>query len=132
VEFAQFHRAWWNQDLGVGIGKVHYSEVGVLAFLFEGCLPVENVDFLNKNEILYYQQQYKKQGKPLTIGVQINRDVELVKVVSEREEYFLFPELNLEVNMELLQPEFRSKGGSWRKIHAPVVQYQEIKSLVGV
>ena len=80
MEIAQFHRAYWHYETNTGIGKIHYEPLGIIAFVFEDNVPKHDVNFLDEDEVKYYRQQYKKAGIPLTLGVQIDRDVEQVRV----------------------------------------------------
>lgn len=141
--FADLHRAWWNYDENLGIAKIHHPEWGVLAFLFENNTPIHNVDFTSGDEIKYYRQQYGRRAKTLTIGVQIDRDVNKVMVIQDSEsiaipdvplqgesKLFKVTELNLEIWLQGAFRYFRASGGEWKLIEAPTIEYQACKSLI--
>ena len=99
MQTAYFHRAYWCYEKNLGIAKIHYEPLGIFAILFEGGVPQVNVNFLDKNEFSYYWQKYRKAGVNLFLGVQIDRDVELTRVI-EQDNIFKFPEINLSVKLE--------------------------------
>ncbi|MBW4617510.1 MAG: hypothetical protein KME21_30720 [Desmonostoc vinosum HA7617-LM4] len=130
MKTAQFHRAYWDYDSNTGAGKIHYKPLGVIAFIFENGCPKLDVNFLDKDEVSYYRQQYKKQGVTWRLGVQIDRDVDLVRV-TESENIFTFEELNLEVKTEDAVRSFRQLNGEWIVIeNAHFVEYQRCDSLL--
>ncbi|MFK0731379.1 MAG: hypothetical protein ACFKPT_02790 [Gloeotrichia echinulata GP01] len=131
MKTGQLHRAWWNYDKNTGIAKIHYPVVGVLAFAFEDGVPKINVNFTDEDEVKYYRQQYKKQGIPLTIGVQIDRDVDMIQVIEE-EDIIQIPEHNLEIQVTGSFRQFRATEGNWQVIDAPVIEFQRCDSLICV
>ncbi|PMB03577.1 hypothetical protein CEN49_22915 [Fischerella thermalis CCMEE 5273] len=132
MKTAQFHRAYWNYETNTGIGKLHYQPLGILAFVFEDGEPQYDTNFLDADEIAYYRKNYKKHGRILTIGVQFDRDIDLVRV-TENENIYTFCELNLEVKTEGENRFFRRLDGEWQEIeNSPVVEYQRCDSLICV
>ncbi len=132
METAQFHRAFWDYDTNIGIGKIHYKPLGIIAFSFEDGLPKFDVNFLDKDEISYYRAAYKKQGVLLRLGVQIDRDIDVVRVTKSNN-IFTFPELDLSVKIEGNSRWFRPIGGEWTVIeNAPFIEYQRCDSLIFV
>ncbi|MFB2768591.1 hypothetical protein ACE1AT_04770 [Pelatocladus sp. BLCC-F211] len=132
METAQFHRAYWDYQTNTGIGKLHHPELGILAFVFEDGEPKFDTNFLDANEVAYYRQNYKKLGRTLIIGVQVDRDIDLVRV-TENENIYTFGELNLEIKTEGTNRFFRRQGGEWQEIeNAPIVEYQRCDSLICV
>lgn len=132
MQTAYFHRAYWCYENNLGIAKIHYPPLGIFALLFEGGSPQVNVNFLDKNEFSYYWQKYRKAGITLHLGVQIDRDVELTRVI-ERDNIFKFTEINLEVKLENNSRYFRPVDGEWQEFTDDVfVEYQPCKSLIDV
>jgi len=88
---------------------------------------------LDKNEFSYYWQKYRKAGVNLLLGVQIDRDVELTRVI-EKDNIFKFPEINLEVKLENNVRSLQTLGtGEWIEFQDDVfVEYQPCKSLIHV
>ncbi|WP_225226310.1 hypothetical protein [Komarekiella delphini-convector] len=134
----------------MGIAKIHYEPLGIFAILFEGGIPKINVNFLDQNEFSYYWQKYRKAGVNLLLGVQIDRDVELTRVI-DKDKVFEFPEINLSVKLEnntryfcaigesALREGFppqvivNPKGQEWTEFQDDVfVEYQPCKSLIHV
>ena len=129
---AYFHRAYWCYENNLGIAKIHHEPLGIFALLFENGVPVVNVNFLQKEEFSYYWQKYKKAGISLHLGVQIDRDVELTRVI-EKENIFMFPEINLEVKLESNGRYFRHLNGEWQEFEDDIfVEYQPCNSLIDV
>lgn len=129
---AHFHRAYWCYENNLGIAKIHHEPLGIFALLFEGGIPIVNVNFLSKDEFSYYWQKYKKLEVILHLGVQIDRDVELTRVI-EKENIFIFPEINLEVKLESNCRYFRPLNGEWQEFEDDIfVEYQACKSLIDV
>jgi hypothetical protein len=133
LQTAHFHRAYWCYENNLGIAKIHYEPLGIFAILFEGGVPQVNVNFLEKNEFSYYWQKYRKAGVNLLLGVQIDRDVELTRVI-EKNNIFKFHEINLEVKLENNVRSFRTIGAEeWIEFQDDVfVEYQPCKSLIHV
>lgn len=133
MQTAHFHRAYWCYENNLGIAKIHYEPLGIFAILFEGGVPQVNVNFLDKNEFSYYWQKYRKAGVNLLLGVQIDRDVELTRVI-EKDNIFKFPEINLEVKLENNVRSLQTLGiGEWIEFQDDVfVEYQPCKSLIHV
>lgn len=133
MQTAHFHRAYWCYENNLGIAKIHYEPLGIFAILFEGGVPQVNVNFLEKNEFSYYWQKYRKAGVNLLLGVQIDRDVELTRVI-EKNNIFKFYEINLEVKLENNVRSFRTVGAEeWIEFQDDVfVEYQPCKSLIHV
>jgi hypothetical protein len=133
LQTAHFHRAYWCYENNLGIAKIHYEPLGIFAILFEGGVPQVNVNFLEKNEFSYYWQKYRKAGVNLLLGVQIDRDVELTRVI-EKNNIFKFYEINLEVKLENNVRSFRTVGAEeWIEFQDDVfVEYQPCKSLIHV
>ncbi|MBD6621240.1 hypothetical protein FNW02_37510 [Komarekiella sp. 'clone 1'] len=133
MQTAYFHRAYWCYENNLGIAKIHYEPLGIFAILFEGGIPKVNVNFLDNQEFSYYWQQYKNKGVNLVLGVQIDRDVQLTKVI-DQENVFKFSEINLEVKLENSTRHFRSlKATEWTEFQDDVfVEYQPCKSLIHV
>lgn|GEM_PF-3259941 len=133
MQTAYFHRAYWCYENNLGIAKIHYEPLGIFAILFEGGIPHINVNFLDKNEFSYYWQKYRKAGVNLLLGVQIDRDVELTRVI-EKDNIFKFPEINLEVKLENNVRSLQTLGtGEWIEFQDDVfVEYQPCKSLIHV
>ncbi|MBW4617223.1 MAG: hypothetical protein KME21_29110 [Desmonostoc vinosum HA7617-LM4] len=132
MQTAYFHRAYWCYENNLGIAKIHYPPLGIFALLFENGIPVTNVNFLNKSEFSYYWQKYKKVGVTLHLGVQIDRDVELTRVI-EQENILKFPEINLEIKLENNIRYFRGLEGEWFEFEDDVfVEYQPCNSLIDV
>ena len=133
MQTAYFHRAYWCYENNLGIAKIHYEPLGIFAILFEGSVPQVNINFLDKNEFSYYWQKYRKAGVNLLLGVQIDRDVELTRVI-EKNNIFKFPEINLEVKSENNVRSFRTVGAEeWIEFQDDVfVEYQPCKSLIHV
>jgi len=133
LQTAHFHRAYWCYENNLGIAKIHYEPLGIFAILFEGGVPQVNVNFLDKNEFSYYWQKYRKAGVNLLLGVQIDRDVELTRVI-EKDNIFKFPEINLEVKLENNVRSLQTLGtGEWIEFQDDVfVEYQPCKSLIHV
>ncbi|MBE9038868.1 hypothetical protein [aff. Roholtiella sp. LEGE 12411] len=130
---AYFHRAYWCYENNLGIAKIHYEPLGIFAILFESGIPKINVNFLDNQEFSYYWQKYRKAGMNLLLGVQIDRDVELTRVI-EKNNIFKFPEINLEVKLENNIRSFRTVGAEeWIEFQDDVfVEYQPCKSLIHV
>jgi hypothetical protein len=129
---AHFHRAYWCYENNLGIAKIHHEPLGIFALLFEGGIPIVNVNFLSKDEFSYYWQKYKKLGVILHLGVQIDRDVELTRAI-EKENIFIFPEINLEVKLETNCRYLRPLNGKWQEFEDDIfVEYQPCKSLIDV
>lgn len=132
MQTAYFHRAYWCYENNLGIAKIHYEPLGIFAILFEACIPRININFLDEKEFSYYWQQYKKAGVTLIAGMQIDRDVELTRVV-ERDNVFEFPEINLQIKLENNIRWFRPVNGEWIKFEDDVfVNYKPCKSLIHV
>ncbi|WP_143861689.1 hypothetical protein [Nostoc linckia] len=132
MQTADFHRAYWNYEANLGIGKIHHPDLGIFALLFESGSPVCNVNFLDKNQFSYYWQQYKKKGTPLTLGMQIDRDVEVIRVIKQ-DNLLKFPDLNLEIKLEDNVRYFRSLDGKWQAFEDDVfVEYKPCDSLINV
>ncbi|MCC5600849.1 hypothetical protein [Nostoc favosum] len=132
MQTAHFHRAYWCYEKDLGIAKIHYQPLGILALLFENGIPQVNVNFLDKKEFSYYWQKYKKAGVTLNLGVQIDRDVELTRVI-EKENVFKFPEINLEIKLENNVRFFRPLNAEWQEFEDDVfVEYQPCNSLIDV
>jgi hypothetical protein len=132
LQTAHFHRAYWCYEKDLGIAKIHYQPLGILALLFENGIPQVNVNFLDKKEFSYYWQKYKKAGVTLNLGVQIDRDVELTRVI-EKENVFKFPEINLEIKLENNVRFFRPLNAEWQEFEDDVfVEYQPCNSLIDV
>jgi hypothetical protein len=129
---AHFHRAYWCYDNHLGIAKIHHQPLGIFAILFECGIPQINVNFLDKNEFSYYWQKYKKVGVTLHHGYQIDRDVELIRVI-EKDNIFKFPEINLEIKLENNVRYFRPINGEWQDFQDDVfVEYKPCNSLIDV
>ncbi len=133
MEVAQFHRAFWDYKSNTGIGKIHYQALGIIAFVFEDEIPKFDTNFLDDDEVNYYRNKYKKADRILSIGVQIDRDVDLVHV-RKAGDYFVFEELNLEIRLESPSRYFRATGNQeWILIeNAPLVEYKRCDSLICV
>ncbi|WP_341529970.1 hypothetical protein WKK05_12020 [Nostoc sp. UHCC 0302] len=132
MQTAHFHRAYWCYENNLGIAKIHYESLGIFAILFENGIPQVNVNFLDKKEFSYYWQKYKKAGVTLCLGVMIDRDVELTRVI-EKENVFKFQEINLEVKLENNIRYFRPMGGEWLEFEYDVfVEYKPCNSLIDV
>ncbi|MCC5634638.1 hypothetical protein LC593_02005 [Nostoc sp. CHAB 5844] len=131
MKTGQLHRAWWNYEQNIGIAKIHYPIVGVLAFTFEHGIPKINVNFTNEDEVKYYRQQYKKKGVPLTIGVQIDRDVDMIQVIEDGD-IIQIPEQNLEIQVNGDIRQFRPTSGKWEIIDAPIIEFKRCDSLICV
>nr|MDZ8061880.1 hypothetical protein [Nostoc sp. EkiNYC01] len=132
MQTAYFHRAYWDYERQLGIAKIHQEDLGVFAFVFENFSPKVNVNFQDKTQFTYYWQQYKAHGATLRLGVQIDRDVEIIKV-TKKENIFQFPTINLEVKLENNIRYFRSIGGDWQEFEDDMfVEYQPCKSLIDV
>jgi hypothetical protein len=116
----------------LGIAKIHYEPLGIFAILFEGGVPQVNVNFLDKNEFSYYWQKYKKKGITLHLGMRVGIDTELTRV-TEKENIFHFPEINLSVKLEESSRYFRPLDGEWTIFQDDVfVEYQPCSSLIDV
>lgn len=100
MQTADFHRTYWCYENNLGIAKIHYPPLGIFAMLFENTVPITNVNFLDKRVFSYYWQKYHKQGITLHLGMKIGIDTELTRVI-EKENIFKFPEINLEVRLEV-------------------------------
>lgn len=134
METAQFHRAYWHYPTSTGIGKIHHEPLGVLAFVFENGIPMHDANFLDANEMAYYRQEYRKVGRILAICVQLNRDVELVRVITEEnhldDQTFKFAQLNLEIKLNNKLRYYRQPDGKWALINVPFVEYKRCDSLI--
>jgi hypothetical protein len=116
--------------------KIHHEPLGIFALLFIKNIPIENVNFLNKQATSYYWQQFKNKGITLHLGVQIDRDVQVTRVL-EKENIFTFLEINLEIKLENNQRCFRPLDGAnsdeWLIFQDDIfVEYQPCKSLIDV
>jgi hypothetical protein len=133
LQTAYFHRAYWCYENNLGIAKIHYEPLGIFAILFEGGIPKINVNFLDNQEFSYYWQKYRKAGMNLLLGVQIDRDVDLTRVI-EKNNIFKFPEINLEVKLENNIRSFRTvEAEEWIEFQDDVfVEYEPCKSLIHV
>lgn len=132
MQTAYLHRAYWCYEKDLGIAKIHYEPLGILALLFENGIPQINVNFLDKKQFSYYWQKYKKAGVTLHLGVIIDRDVELTRVI-EKENVFKFPEINLEIKLENNVRFFRPLNQEWQEFEDDVfVEYQPCNSLIDV
>lgn len=133
METAQFHRAFWHYQTNTGIGKIHDQRLGIIAFVFEDGIPKFDTNFLDEDEINYYRNKYNKVGRFLSIGVQIDRDVDIVPV-RKTGDYLVFAELNLEIRMTSDSRYFRHGGSEeWVLVeNAPLVEYKRCDSLICV
>lgn len=132
MKTAHLHRACWSYEKNLGVAKIHHTGLGIFAILFEGGVPITNVNFLDKDNFSYYWKKYKKIGISLEFGYQIDRDVELTRVY-ENENKFKFTEINLEVKLENNTRYFRPLDGNWQEFEDDVfVEYQPCKSLIDV
>ncbi|HYW17701.1 MAG TPA: hypothetical protein VE956_00055 [Nodularia sp. (in: cyanobacteria)] len=132
MKTAQIHRAYWSYENNLGIAKIHHPNLGIFAMLFENNTPVINVNFLEKEQFTYYYQQYRKAGVKLSLGVQIDRDVDVIRVF-EAENLFRFPEISLEVKLENNARYFRPLDGEWQQFEDDkFVEYKPCKSLIDV
>ena len=133
METAQFHRAFWHYQTNTGIGKIHYQQLGVIAFVFEDEIPKFDTNFLDEDEINYYRNKYNKVGRFLSIGVQIDRDVDIVHVIKTGDS-LVFEELNLEIRITSDSRYFRALGSEeWILIeNALFVEYKRCDSLICV
>lgn len=134
METAQFHRAYWHASSNTGIGKIHYEPLGVIAFIFENGVPQFDTNLLDADEMSYYRQEYRKSGRTLDIGVQINRDVDLIRVSTEEsnfnENIFKFEGLGLEIKTNGKLRYYLQTDGKWALIKAPFVEYKRCDSLI--
>ena len=131
---AQFHRSYWHEESESGIGKIHFPNLGIIAFVFDSGTPEIDTNFMNEDEVSYYSRKFKKSNRPLRIGVQIDRDVEPI-VVDVAEDIFSFSEIDLEVRVENNLRYFRaiSSNGEWKLMkNAPIIEYQRCDSLICV
>ncbi len=132
MEIAQFHRAYWHYASNSGIAKLHCESLSIVGFIFECGVPRTDIDFLSSDEVSYCRQVYKKSGRPLTLGVQIDRDKDLIRVVKD-EESFVFPEINLAIKIFKKNRYFRHLQGEWIKFrNDSVIEYQRCDSLICV
>ncbi|MBE9210078.1 hypothetical protein IQ244_27000 [Nostoc sp. LEGE 06077] len=132
MQTAYFHRAYWSYENNVGIAKIHYPDLGIFALLFENGVPIINVNFLDRNEFSYYWQKYQKSGISLHFGLKIGIDTELTRVI-QKENIFIFPEINLEVKLESTSRYFRPLNREWIPFQDDVfVEYQPCDSLIDV
>jgi hypothetical protein len=132
LQTAHFHRAYWSYDDNLGIAKIHYEPLGIFAILFENNVPKTNVNFLDKHEFSYYWQKYKKAGVTLHLGTRVGIDTELTRV-TEKDNTFQFPEINLEVKLGEDGRYFRQLNGRWTAFQDDVfVEYQPCDSLIDV
>lgn len=132
MKTAYLHRACWSYEESLGIVKIHHTSLGIFAILYDGGIPQENVNFLEKEAFHYYWKKYNKLGIRLEFGYQVDRDVELTRVY-ENENLFKFPEINLDVKLENNKRYFRPLDGEWQEFEDDVfVEYQPCKSLIDV
>ena len=130
MKTAHFHRAYWSYDHNLGIAKIHHPALGIFAMFFENASPKANINFLDKAQFSYYWQQCKSLGVHLSLGVQLDRDVQLIRV-EEQENLFNFPEINLEIKLEDNTRYFRCFGGNWQQFQDDVfVEYKPCESLI--
>lgn len=131
MEIAQFHKCYWDAQHNTGIGKIHYQPIGVIAFLFEELVPIQDVNILNLDEVSYIRQEYRDIGISLGIGVQIDRDVSLVPV-SRFENGVEFKKLNLVIMQKDGMRYFCDHDKKWVEIESPPIEYQRCDSLIMV
>lgn len=99
---------------------------------FENASPKANVNFLDKTQFSYYWQKCKSLGIQLILGMQVDRDIELIRV-EEESNLFRFPEINLEVKLENNGRYFRQTQGEWQQFQDDVfVEYKPCESLINV